>query len=128
MCTIKDRKHRRIYFPKHTLLWKQLYVYWYLKRYHGYSTCCYSLACLRLAFIKKFDTVVRSSPNSSANAICISLVGFFVSLKMANSALFCNSVNCRRTFLGLSWLSSLISMDSEFCRFARLSSSLAAKK
>jgi hypothetical protein len=45
---------------------------------------------------------------------------------MAKSALFCDSVNCRRTFFGIISLSCWISSDSDMCLLERVSSSLAA--
>ena len=73
--------------------------------------CLHTSVCRLLAFIKKFDTVLRSKPSSSATAICISLEGFLVSLNIANRARFWESVNCRRAFFdGGSTNSSSVSL------------------
>ena len=55
---------------------------------------------LRLAFMKKLPTVLRSSPSCCEIVTCISFDGLFVSLKMACRVLRWRSVNTSRGFFG----------------------------
>lgn len=66
----------------------------------------------RLAFIKKFATVVTSSPSCCAIVACISFEGLFVSLKIACSVRLWISVKTKRGFLGV-----LLSCIGSSCSF-----------
>lgn len=64
------------------------------------ASSCHLSCERRRAFMKKFPTVLSSSPSCCEMVICISLEGRLVSLKMACRVRRCRSVKTRRGFLG----------------------------